>query len=196
VEQVQPRIDFESLWRTWGEISGAEVGGPMPLPLRTLMRVQFLLMRDRSSIRKGMLRGTRLTMRGLSEALEYRDDIIRGVDGLLERFDAWLCPVTSAPAFTHRKPGTPIEVDGRRISYFVAVGGYTTPFNVSGHPVVVVPAGRSKEGLPIGVQVVGRRWADEHLLAVASSMDPLIADVRHPPDYGAPAQGGESEPRL
>ena len=196
VEQVQPRIDFETLWRTWGEISGAEVGGPMPLPLRTLMRVQFLLMRDRSPIRKGMLRGTRLTMRGLSEALEYRDDITRDIDGLLERFDAWLCPVTSAPAFTHRKPGRPIEVDGRRISYFVAVGGHTTPFNVSGHPVVVVPAGRSKEGLPIGIQVVGRRWADEHLLAVASSIDPLIVDVRLPPDYGAPAQEGKPEPRL
>jgi amidase len=196
VERIQPRIDFDSLWQAWGEISAAEVGSSMPLLLRNLMRFQFLLMRDRSPIRKGILRGTRLTMRGLTEALEYRDQIIRGVDGLLERFDAWLCPVTSAPAFTHRKPGRPIEVDGRQTSYFVAVGGYTTPFNVSGHPVVVFPAGRSKEGLPIGIQVVGRRWCDEQLLAVASSLAPLIVDLRHPPDYGAPAHGGESEPRI
>jgi amidase len=196
VERIQPQIDFDSLWRTWGEIVGAEVGGPMPFLLRNLMRLQFLLMRDRSPIRTGMLRGTRLTMRGLTEALEYRDEVIRGFDGLLERFDAWLCPVTPTPAFTHRKPGKPIEVNGRQISYFVAVGGYTTPFSLSGHPVVVLPAGRSKEGLPIGVQVVGQRRADEELLAVAASLDQLIFDLGHPPGYRAPAQGGEPVPRT
>jgi amidase len=183
VERIEPQLDFGSLWRTWGEISGAEVGGPMPFLLRNLMRLQFLLMRDRSPIRAGMLRGVRLTMRELTRALACRDELMRSIDDLLERFDALLCPVTHTPAFTHRKPGRPIEVDGRQISYFIAVGGHTTPFNLSGHPVVVLPAGWSKEGLPIGVQVVGQRWKDEQLLAIAASLDEHISDLRHPPSY-------------
>jgi amidase len=183
VERTELQFDFVSLWRTWGEISGAEIGGSMPFPLRNLMRLQFLLMRDRSPMRAGMLRGIRLTMRELSRALAYRDELMRNIDDLLERFDALLCPVSCTPAFTHRAPGRLSAVENRQISYFVAVGGYTTPFNLSGHPVVVLPVGWSKEGLPIGLQVVGKRWKDEQLLAIAASLDELIGDLRHPPSY-------------
>ncbi len=184
VERIEPRIDYDSLWRTWGEVVGAELGGPMPFVLRNMVRLQFLLMRDRSPIRKGILRGFRLTMRELAQALEHRDHVIRRIDDVLEGFDAWLCPVAAAPAFTHRKPGRPVEVDDRQAPYFLAVAGYTTPFNLSGHPSVVLPAGRSTESLPIGVQVVGHRWMDERLLAVAASLDEVIGDFRHPPDFG------------
>jgi amidase len=41
------------------------------------------------------------------------------------------------------------------------------PFNVTGNPVIVVPLTLSKAGLPIGVQLVGRRWGEARLLAVA-----------------------------
>ncbi len=155
----------------------------MPFLLRNAMRLHFLLMRDRSPIRKGMLRGVRLTMRELSWALAYRDEIVRRINCLLERFDAWLCPVSPTPAFTHRKPGMPVGVDGRKLSYFIATGGYTTPFNLSGHPVVVLPAGWSPAGLPIGVQVVGHRWKDEQLLAIAEQLVEVIGPFQRPPGY-------------
>jgi amidase len=179
VERIEPRLDYEALWRTWGEIVGAEVGQPMPFLLRNILRLKFQLMRDQSSIRRGMLRGVRLSIADLARALEYRNEITRSVDDVVERCDAWLCPVSPGPAFTHRKPGTPIELDGRRSSYFYTLA-YATPFNLSGHPVVVLPAGRSKEGLPIGVQVVGQRWADEQLLDVAGLLDELVGDLQHP----------------
>lgn len=180
VEPVEPRMDLASVWQTWGEIVGAEVGRPMPFLLRNALRMNFLLMRDTSALRKGMLRGARLSMRGFAEALERRDHAIRRIDKLFERFDAWLCPVAPTAAFTHRKSGVAVELDDGYSSYFYALA-YTAPFNLSGHPVIVLPAAWPKEGLPIGVQVVGQRWRDEQLLAVAASLDPLISDLRHPP---------------
>jgi amidase len=48
---------------------------------------------------------------------------------------------------------------------------YTSPFNLTGNPVVVLPLGRSAEGLPLGVQVVARRWDDMRALAVAEAID-------------------------
>jgi amidase len=183
VEHIEPQLDYEALWRTWGEVVGAEVAAPMPFLLRNLMRMQFLLMPDRSQIRKGMLRGGNLNLRGLAEALEYRDRFIGTVDDLLEGFDGWLCPVTAGPAFTHQKAGRPIEIDGRQVSYFVAVGGYTTPFSLSGHPVVVLPAGSSQQSLPIGVQLVGRRWSDPQLLDIAAALDGVTGDLRQPPGF-------------
>jgi amidase len=193
VEQVEPEIDYDALWQTWGEIATAEITGPMPFLLRNTLRLQLLLSRDRSPARDGMLRGVRLSMRDLARALAFRDEVIRGIDQVLQRFDVWLCPVSSTPAFPHRKPGNPIEADGRQIPYFFATGAYTTPFNLSGHPVVVLPAGWSKRGLPMGVQVVGQRWRDVQLLATVASLDELIGSLRHPPSYEGQEEPAESE---
>ena len=44
-------------------------------------------------------------------------------------------------------------------------------FSVTGHPVGVLPLGGSADGLPIGLQVVGRRWGEMKLLAVAQAID-------------------------
>jgi amidase len=60
---------------------------------------------------------------------------------------------------------------------------YTAPFNVTGSPVVVLPLTHSEEGLPIGVQVVGRRWHDMKLLAVAKRLAERTAPFRKPPGY-------------
>jgi amidase len=50
------------------------------------------------------------------------------------------------------------------------LGAFTAPFNVSGQPAISIPAARSRSGLPIGVQLVGRRGADRLLLALAEAL--------------------------
>jgi amidase len=54
----------------------------------------------------------------------------------------------AVPAFTHRKPGVPIEVDGEKVPYGSAGSHYTTIFTVTGNPVVTLPIARSHAGLP------------------------------------------------
>jgi amidase len=196
VERIEPDIDFDRLWLAGGEIAGAEMAGPAPFLLRTMLRLKFRLMADRSPIRRGFIRGPGLNAAGLLRALEQRDEAVRRMDEVFDDFDAWLCPVTATPAFSHRKTGRPIEVDGQPVSYFLAAGGFASTFNVSGNPVVVIPAGRSRDGLPIGLQVVGRRWADERLLAIAASLDALVGDFRDPPGRGAPDRTPELEPSI
>jgi amidase len=196
VERLELDLDFDALWLAGGEIVGAEMGGPAPFLLRNMLRLNFLLMRDRSPIRRGFVRGPALDMAGLARALERRDEVVRRIDELYGRFDAWLCPVTATPAFAHRKTGRPIEVDGRPVSYFLAVGGFTSTFSVSGNPVVVLPVGRSKEDLPMGLQVVGQRWKDERLLAIAAALDEVVGNFRSPPGYRAGVHEGEFEPSV
>lgn len=182
VERVEPDLPFEVAWRTWGEIAAAEIGAGMPLWLRGMFLLRFLSMADRSSPpRKGLKRGISLGGAGLVAALARRDETIRGVDRVLEGRDAWLCPVAATPAFEHRKPGAPIPVDGVDAPYVLAAAGYTTPFSLSGHPVVALPVGRTPAGLPVGVQVVGRRWEDERLLAVAEALEGIVPAPGSPP---------------
>ncbi len=46
---------------------------------------------------------------------------------------------------------------------------------------VSVPVGKSPEGMPIGVQVVGRPWEDEAVLAVAAKIEEAVGEFRQPP---------------
>ncbi len=89
------------------------------------------------------------------------------MDRFMDEWDAWICPVSLSPAFPHCNFGQPIEVDEVKTPYLLACGGYTMPLNFTGSPVVVIPIGQSKSGLPIGVQIVGKRWQDMDILAIA-----------------------------
>ena len=74
-------------------------------------------------------------------------------------------------------------MDDRVVPYWVGLVSYTCPFNVTGHPAVVVPLDRSSEGLPIGLQIVGRRWTDMQLLAIAATLETVIGAWRWPPGF-------------
>jgi amidase len=49
----------------------------------------------------------------------------------------------------------------------MASGAYTMPFSLTGHPVVVIPIGQTPDELPIGMQIVGKRWREMELLALS-----------------------------
>jgi len=178
-----PGFDFELAWQTWGELLGAEIGASMDRLPRLLTGLQFRMMPDRSILKRGFLHGLGLNMSQYARVLTRRDGLIAGLEAFLAEWDAWLCPVTAGPAFAHCKTGQPIEVDGRLVPYFVANMSYTSVFNMTGCPVVVLPAGRSSEGLPIGLQLVGRRWRDMELLAVAEAVAEVTGPFRPPAGY-------------
>ncbi len=105
-------------------------------------------------------------------------DVIRGK--LLEQMQEYpvlLCPVCSIPAFRHGERKW--KVDGQEVEY-LDVMRYTQWFNVLAAPAVVVPVGRSSEGLPIGVQIAARPFEDETALAVASVIDREFGFVAPP----------------
>jgi Asp-tRNA(Asn)/Glu-tRNA(Gln) amidotransferase A subunit family amidase len=96
-------------------------------------------------------------------------DLLRGK--MLEEMEGYpilLCPVASIPAFRHGERSW--MIDGQQVSYLDAVR-HTQWFNVLAAPAAVVPVGRSHEGLPIGVQIAGRPYADEVVLGVAGVLD-------------------------
>ena len=79
-----------------------------------------------------------------------------------------IAPVGATPAFAHDT--LKVTVRNTTMGTFHAFS-YAQAFNVFDLPVVTVPAGRSKDGLPIGVQIVGRPFAEEMVLAVAEIVE-------------------------
>lgn len=104
---------------------------------------------------------------------EEREQCIIQLNQLMAEYDVLLAPVTATPAFQHKRPVRTlghqaiyddILVDHTKVSYSVANMGYTTPFSLTGSPVIVIPIGKTAKGLPMGIQVVGKRMREYDLL--------------------------------
>jgi Asp-tRNA(Asn)/Glu-tRNA(Gln) amidotransferase A subunit family amidase len=100
-----------------------------------------------------------------------RDQLKSRFLGQMERFPILLCPVAPMPAFRHGEREWQIE--GKTVHYLDA-WRYTAWFNLLQNPGLSVPVARSREGLPIGVQVVARPWCEAEALAVGKVIEEVL----------------------
>jgi Asp-tRNA(Asn)/Glu-tRNA(Gln) amidotransferase A subunit family amidase len=107
-----------------------------------------------------------------------RDELRSTILAQMKAFPVLLCPVAAIPAFHHREREWVVE--GKTVKYLDA-WSYTEWFNLLGFPAAAVPMTRSPEGLPIGVQIVGRPWEEEMVLAVARSLEEQRGPFPSPP---------------
>ena len=115
-------------------------------------------------------------------ALGRRSDFWTEVQRFLARFDLLITPTVAVPPFEVGKPGLN-EVNGQPASPL----GWTPfcfPFNLTGQPAATVPVGFTSAGLPVGLQIVGRRHADHTVLAASAAFEAAQpwADRRPPVD--------------
>jgi amidase len=66
---------------------------------------------------------------------------------------------------------SPPEVGGRKMENYVEWLGLTYAITLTGLPALVIPCGFSKSGLPVGIQIVGRRLAEANLLRAAAAFE-------------------------
>jgi aspartyl-tRNA(Asn)/glutamyl-tRNA(Gln) amidotransferase subunit A len=109
-------------------------------------------------------------------AHDGRTQITREVDAALAQHDALILPTLPIPA-------PPIGAATMRVGAATEpirnlMLRLTQPFNVTGHPAIALPSGRSVDGLPCSVQLVGQRMQTDALLRVALACEPLITTAR------------------
>jgi Asp-tRNA(Asn)/Glu-tRNA(Gln) amidotransferase A subunit family amidase len=96
----------------------------------------------------------------------------------MRKYPVLICPTAAIPAFRHGEREW--QVEGKTVKYLDA-WSYCEWFNLLGFPAAVVPMGYSEEGLPIGVQIVGRPWQEEVVLAVAAKLEKERGAWQAPP---------------
>ena len=121
-------------------------------------------------------RGRNHTARDYTEALSGMDSFASLMGSFSQDYDAIVTPTMPILPFDAgecRPEGFDV-IDWYELEYFLY------PFSLSGQPAISVPCGLSRSGLPIGMQIVGRRIADIDLLAIASAFQTLIPAESRP----------------
>jgi len=103
----------------------------------------------------------------LLHTLIERDQVRFRVLTQMEKFPILLAPVCSIPAFRHEDAGWGTS----HAADYLRTMTYCQHYNLLGNPAAVVPVGKSPEGLPIGVQIIGRPYKESEVLAVAAVLD-------------------------
>ncbi|WP_396915702.1 amidase [Mycolicibacterium sp.] len=138
---------------------------------------------DDQSLDAARLRGMVLSHRDWIEVNNRRELHRHGWRQLFGEFDAAVCPITPTPAFGHDHDpdllGRRLDIDGVEHAYFdqlVWAGVPTMP----GLPATAIPAGRSPEGLPVGVQLIGPMFEDRTPLRLAELLEQQIGGFQTP----------------
>ncbi|CAM5672094.1 amidase [Streptomyces californicus] len=141
---------------------------------------------DDRSLDAARLRGTVLSHRAWLGVNQRREAHRHGWRRLFTEFDAVVCPVSPTAAFPHDHELDPLErliaIDGVDHPYFdqlVWAGLPTMP----GLPATAVPAGRSPEGLPVGVQLIGPMF-DRTPLRLAELLEEAMGGFEAPGAQG------------
>jgi Asp-tRNA(Asn)/Glu-tRNA(Gln) amidotransferase A subunit family amidase len=123
-----------------------------------------------------------LTGQSLLDAWIDRDVARSNFLAQMRKYPILLCPAAAIPAFRHGERSW--QIDGKTVEYLDA-WSYTEWFNLLGNPAAVVPVShsvaRESERLPIGVQIVGRPWEEEQVLAVAAALEKQCGAWKIPP---------------
>jgi amidase len=185
---MPPNFNLSEIFELYGRLAAAVNRYAQPVNLYNLRHSAELLWRTATQGDKKLLHLGNYSrflpimlnpsLKGYFQALTERDRFTAEMDAALEPWDVWICPVATTTAFTHRPAWSAIDINGRSYPHAVANGIYLLPFNLSGHPVIVIPIGQTQAGLPIGLQIVGKRWREMELLATAQEIDKAIGDFR------------------
>ncbi|MBI2935782.1 MAG: amidase [Chloroflexi bacterium] len=123
--------------------------------------------------------GREVTGADYSRALAMMQRLELKVAELLERYDLLLTPTTAVPAFPVGI--RPEEIGGSRVEPLWGFLPFTFPFNMTGNPAASIPCGFSKEGLPIGLQIVGRRGDEMSVLRASAAFEQANPWAHHRP---------------
>jgi aspartyl-tRNA(Asn)/glutamyl-tRNA(Gln) amidotransferase subunit A len=127
---------------------------------------------------RARLSGPGPTAREYQQALADCERLRAEVARYFTTYDLLLCPMGVVPAHPHRVEQ--LDVDGELVPPRNALRA-AVPFDLTGSPAISIPFGWSSEGLPIGVQIVGRHFDERSVLRAAAALETSKGEAMRPP---------------
>jgi amidase len=163
VEQAMPELDY---------IKAHELGWQfVKFSMEDIFRANDWMDQDAPPIR----------LDDFYKAMAQREGLVRIWEQFFTQWDVFLCPVTMQTAYLHTDTGPVVDGKAYTNEEVSQSAGSISP--LTGLPSVALPVGLDSQGLPISLQLIGRRWEDERLLAIAKLVSEVAGGFRKPPGY-------------
>lgn len=104
-----------------------------------------------------------------------RSEVYAAIQSIFATYDLLVTPTLGCMPINNADDGNtvgPAEIEGQSVDPLIG-WCLTYPINFTGHPAASIPAGLSPDGLPIGLQIIGRRHADSDVLAASAAFERL-----------------------
>jgi aspartyl-tRNA(Asn)/glutamyl-tRNA(Gln) amidotransferase subunit A len=175
-EDTSPIDNAEPSWRVLQQSNWAARLG------KTLDAVES---RIDPSLAEGVRAGLAYSGQDLLQATYKRTAFFRTVQGWFREADFVVTPTMSRPPLAADHPALrPIEIEGEDAGDMRASWSpYLNLFDLTGHPAVSVPCGRTPDGLPAGMQIVGKWYGDAEVLRLAARVEEIVGWPRWVPPH-------------
>ncbi|MEO7038467.1 MAG: amidase [Candidatus Elarobacter sp.] len=114
--------------------------------------------------------GQRLTGTQVARAVKLRTEVFARMQGFMRRYEFLIAPVNQVVPFPVEQP-YPTQIDGVAMNTYIDWLRSCSAITVTGHPAISVPCGFTPEGLPVGVQIIGRYRDERGLLQFARAFE-------------------------
>ena len=109
------------------------------------------------------------TAEELTNAVITRKAVVNKMWKFMRRYDLLLTPTLACPPFPVHVEG-PEKIEGRMVEPFQWLA-FTFPLNMTGQPAASIPAGWTEDGLPVGLQIIGRHLDDPMVLRASAAFE-------------------------
>jgi amidase/aspartyl-tRNA(Asn)/glutamyl-tRNA(Gln) amidotransferase subunit A len=124
---------------------------------------------------QGIEEGRNYSFADVAAAQVVRTEVFDAIENVYDNYDLIITPTVGIVAIPNATEGLtigPDEVNGVKVH--TGVGWTLTyPFNMTGHPAMSVPAGMTPEGLPVGMQIIGRRFRDAEVVNAGRALEQI-----------------------
>jgi amidase len=169
VEEAEPDFtDFDAVFKTVRALAFLTGVAPRITGRRELVK---------ETIRWEIERGERLTVGEIASAEMKRTELYHRMRRFMERHDFFVLPTVQVPPFDIAQ-AYPTEIDGVAMETYIDWMKSCYYISIVGNPAISVPCGVTPEGLPVGLQIVGRHRDDWGLLQIAHAFEGAAAVPR------------------
>lgn len=173
-------IDYVEALRLWGHICGYELTQSSPLFFPRFMRPlykQFFERRYGSHLFSTAIgEGMALSSSQYRKLLSRREELIHQFDDYLSSVDLLITPVSGIDGIPICKTGSDFQSDDSDVPYAEPFALYNCAFVCFAHPIVVTNVGTASNGMPVGIQLHGRRFADYQLMEFTKTIEYYLVD--------------------
>ncbi len=190
---IEKKIPDETLHReslkTWGGLFPYVIAQGTSWFVRAIIKMQLFagffkgFKQNSPELTRPMIEGFKMHANHYGRVMLQRSLMTQRWENFFKEYDFLICPVAFGPAYKRCKTGSKLSYDGKEMIYANYVWPYVVCFNASGNPSISIPLGLGKEGLPIGVQIVGKHWSEPELINFAKNVSVLTEGFVKPNGY-------------